>query len=147
MRIVILALAILLWPPVAGAVALFFINGLGPSGAFTETPELAMRSLRLAAREGFEFGVGSMPFLSLVPALAVFAARRWTPRVADIVASLIGAIVVFAFLIGWTVIYPLDPLLGGIMPLVLVVMLIGAAFTGLHIILVRPRTTPPAPAP
>ncbi|HYD89036.1 MAG TPA: hypothetical protein VEA80_16285 [Vitreimonas sp.] len=131
----------------AGAAALFLINGLGDSGAFTEPPDTAMRSLRLAAFEGLEFGVRSMPFLSLAPAWAVFAARRWAPMIADVVAALIGAAIVFAFFVGWTVFYPLDPLLGGIAPLVLIVLLIGAAWTGLLIMLLRPRATPSRSAP
>lgn len=146
MRFVGLGLALLLWAPVAGAASLFFINGLGPSGAFTEAPEIAMRSLRLAAREGFEFGVRTTPVLSLAPALAVFAARRWASKIGDIVASLIAGLTVFALLFVWTLIYPLDPLLGGIMPVILVVLLVGATFTGLLITILRPRATPPTPA-
>lgn len=147
MRIALLVLALVLWAPLAGAAALVLINGLGDSGAFTEPPDTALRSLQLAAREGFETGVRAMPFLSLIPTLFVFAARRLLPKITDIVAALIGAVLVFALFIGWTVVDPLDPLLGGIAPLILVALLIGATFTSLLISLLRPRTSQPKSAP
>ena len=146
MRTVLLVLALMLWAPVAGAAALFLINGLGDSGAFTEPANTAVRSLRLAAIEGFQVGLRSMPFLSLVPALFVFAARQWAPKISDFVAAMVGGVIVFGLFVGWTHVYPLDPLLGGLAPLVLVALLIGAAFTGVLIILLRPRATPPKPA-
>lgn len=147
MRLALLLAALLLWPSIAGAVALFFINGLGSSGAFTEPLETAGRSLRLAAANGFEIGIKSTPFLSLAPAALVFAARRWAQKFGDVIAGITGAVTVFVLFIGWIMIESLDPLLGGIIPLVLVVLLVSGAFTGLLISRLRPRATPSTPAP
>lgn len=147
MRLALLLAALLLWPPIAGAAALFLINGLGSSGAFTEPFETAIRSLRLAATSGFDIGIRSMPFLSLAPAAIVFAARRWTPNLGDVAAGAMGALFVFALFVVWIVVEPLDPLLGGIIPLVLGVLLTSGAFTGLLISRLRPRATPLTPTP
>jgi hypothetical protein len=127
---------------------LFFINGLGASGAFTELPtDSAVRSLRPAAQQGFEVGVMTTPFLSFAPTLIVFAARRFITKLGDISAGALGAVAVFSAFVVWVLINPLDPLLGGIIPLVLVLLLIGGSFTGFLIGRLHPRATPSTRTP
>jgi len=147
-RTVLLVAAIALWPAIAGASALFLINGLGPEGAFTEPPSSAWRSLRLAAQEGFRIGVATMPFLSLLPALFVFLGRRFMARIGpDALTGAAGGLLGFALFLGWTLVEPLDPLLAGIHVLVGVVLIVGGVVTGVLITLLRPRTTPTTSAP
>lgn len=148
-RLALTVLALILWPPVAGAVCLFLINGLGDSGAFTyASRDAANRSLWLAAREGFMVGVNAAPFISLTPAAVVFGARRYWPKLrSDILTGAMGGGVVMAAFIVWTAVFPLDPLLGGIMPIVLAVLLISGAISGFLIASLRPRTNPTTSPP
>lgn len=142
MRVVTL-IAIALWPAIAGAVALFLVNGLGSSGAFAESPALALRSLRIAAAEGFEFGVKAGPFLSLGPAAFVFSSRKWRPLFRDIEAAACGGVTMFVLFLAYISIVPVDPLVGGIViPIGFVVIVTSGVFTGLLIAWLRPRVTP-----
>jgi hypothetical protein len=147
MRLVALLLALAMWPPLAGATGSFLTRGLGPSGAFTEAPSLASRSLQNAAIEGFEIGIATSPLLSFGPAVVVLAARRWWPRSGDVGSGAVGSAVMFALFVAYTMIYPLDPLLGGILPVILIVLLISGAFTGFLMAWLRPRSNPPTSAP
>ena len=141
-----LLIVLLLWPPCAGALCLFLINGLGDSGAFTEAPNIAFRSLRLATQEGFMLGVRASPLISVAPAAFVFAARRYWPRFStDVLMGIAGAAVVFAAFLVWTAFQPLNPLLGGILPFALAVLLMSGAITGFLIARLRPRSNPPTP--
>lgn len=147
-RLVALFAAFLLWPPMAGSASMFLINGLGGAGAFTELPSSsALRSLKLAAAEGFKIGVFATPFISLIPATLVFVMRRWLPRIADLAAGALGALAVFVLFIVYTTIHPLDPLLGGIAPLILGVLLISGMITSFVIATLRPRATLATPPP
>jgi hypothetical protein len=147
MRIVTLLLTLVLWPPLAGAIGSFLTRGLGSSGAFTETPSLALRSLQRAAVGGFEIGIVASPLLSLVPAIIVFSARRWWPQMVDVASGAIGGLVAFALLTAYIMIYPLDPLLGGILPLLLGVLLVSGEFTGFLIARLGPPSNPPTSQP
>jgi hypothetical protein len=147
MRLITLLLALALWPPLAGATGSFLARGLGPSGAFTEAPSLALRSLQNAAMGGFEIGIATSPLLSFGPAVIVFAARRWWPLLGDVGSGTVGGAVMFALFVAYTMIYPLDPLLGGILPIILIVLLVSGAFTGFLIAWNRPRSNPATPSP
>ena len=73
--------------------------------------------------------------------------RRWLPRIADTAAGVLGALAVFVLFIVYTTIHPLDPLLGGIAPLILGVLLISGMITSFVIATLRPRATLATPAP
>lgn len=147
-HIALLVLALALWAPFAGSIALFLINGLGSSGAFTELPSaVALRSLRLAAEQGFRIGVLATPFLSLAPALIIFGARKFATKLSDTIAGAVGSVIIFAVFGVWITFNPLDPLLGGIIPVVFIVLLIAGIFTGFLVGSLRPRATPTTPAP
>lgn len=147
MRLVTLLLSLALWPPLAGATGSFLTRGLGSSGAFTETPSTAFRSLQLAAMEGLQLGAVTSPILSLGPALFVLATRRWWRQLPDIASGAIGGLLMFMLFVGYIMIFPLDPLLGGILPIILVVLLISGAFTGFLFAWLRPRSNPPTSPP
>jgi hypothetical protein len=56
---------------------------------------------------------------------------------------MLGGAIVFGALLVWIAFYPLDPLLGGIIPVVAVILLASGAITGFLIAWLRPRTNPP----